>query len=47
MTPQLGKAEVFFFALHFYSVKNIYLYSLKLISLVVSELQVCPIQSSK
>jgi hypothetical protein len=37
---KLGKAELWFYALHFYSMRSIYLYSFVMISLIVLEL--CP-----
>jgi hypothetical protein len=45
MTPKLGKAELQFFALHFYFMRSIYQQSFMLISLTVLEL--CPEQSAK
>jgi hypothetical protein len=43
--PKLGKAELLFFVLHFYSMRSFNLQSFLLIPLMVSEL--CPGQSSK
>jgi hypothetical protein len=43
MTPKLGKANSF--ALHFYSMRSIYIQTFMLISLIV--LEQCPGQNSK